>query len=141
MTSSSNESLNSVALPITALQTSGACILQRARCRSDGMWLTLSNTSWGLRSMSPGVGSSFLVDRLIRPRSESWLRIITCINGHMCSATCRPIKRTKGCSEHVLDTTSLLDAQKQWDRDLMTWSTERGGMGLIREIVLQRTFS
>mmetsp|Transcript_9623 Transcript_9623/g.35261 ORF Transcript_9623/g.35261 Transcript_9623/m.35261 type:complete len:205 (+) Transcript_9623:315-929(+) len=36
-----------------------------------------SNTSAGLRSMSPGVGSSFLVDREIRPFSLSCERTIT----------------------------------------------------------------
>lgn len=35
-------------------------------------------TSWGSRTMSPGVGSSFLVDRLTRPFSLSSVRIITC---------------------------------------------------------------
>lgn len=39
--------------------------------------LTFSKTSLGLRIMSPGVGSSFFVERLTRPLSRSWLSIIT----------------------------------------------------------------
>lgn len=39
--------------------------------------LTFSKTSFGLRIMSPGVGSSFFVERLTLPLSRSWLSIIT----------------------------------------------------------------
>jgi hypothetical protein len=39
---------------------------------------TFSYTRAGLRSISPGVGSNFLVDKLMRPLSLSWLNIITC---------------------------------------------------------------
>ena len=38
-----------------------------------------SNTAAGLRSMSPGVGSSFFVESEMRPRSRSWVRTRTLI--------------------------------------------------------------
>ena len=39
--------------------------------------ITFSKTSFGLRIISPGVGSNFLVERLTRPLSRSWLNIMT----------------------------------------------------------------
>lgn len=39
--------------------------------------ITFSKTSFGLRIMSPGVGSNFFVERLTRPLSRSWLSIMT----------------------------------------------------------------
>mmetsp|Transcript_40056 Transcript_40056/g.99133 ORF Transcript_40056/g.99133 Transcript_40056/m.99133 type:complete len:234 (+) Transcript_40056:223-924(+) len=113
--SSSDASAATGAMPFSSPPTpSSACAAASAAAtRSRKMRpisSAFSNTSAGLRSMSPGLGSSFLVDRLRRPRSPSLLRISTFSSSPGAStfstATMRSCEICEMCSRPLMPPTS-----------------------------------